>query len=383
MKSMAREKLARAEGVPRHIINVSDMDPAWNWLATACADEPALAWHHCSSASIEAPRWLQIAGRHTTWARALNAREALARASPDALLVSHGPWSAMHIGLARRARHRSVRHLAYAFTFTHLPTGPKRAVMAHAFRDVDRFVSFCSLERQLYARHFDLDLARFDMQLWAAQPPIVQAGPPIVAGSYISAVGSQGRDYAPIIAAMRKLPRMRLVIVADPASVDAATLPDNVTLTNGISLAAAMNVIQHSLFTTICLRDAEVPCGHSTIVAAMHLGKAIACTDSSGVYDYLFPERTGLLVPSGDPSAWLHAIERLTDDKMLRHQLGAEAQAFARRNCSEDAAVTYLRRYLAGEPTEPGSPAPLAVEIAAPATLTAATVTGSFSSANR
>ena len=383
MKSIAREMLASSEGVTRQIINVSDMDPAWNWLVTACADEPAWAWHHCSSASVQAPHWLRLAGRHTTWSRAVNARRALARASADTLVVSHGPWSAMHIGLARRARHRAVRHLAYAFTFTHLPTGLKRAVMAHAFRDVDRFVSFSNVERQMYARHFDLDPARFDMQLWAARPPIVQPGPPIVAGAYISAVGSQGRDYAPMIAALRKLPRMRLVIVADPASVDAATLPENVTLVNGVSLAAAMNVVQHSLFTAICLRDAEVPCGHSTIVAAMHLGKAIACTDSSGVYDYLFPERTGVLVPPGDPSAWQQAIERLGGDTTLRDRLGAEAQVFARENCSEDAAVTYLRRYLLGESAEPSPSSPFAMEIAAPAALTAAAVTGSLRSANR
>ena len=332
----------------RHIINVSDMDPAWNWLATSGEGELLQSWQHCSSASVELPRWLGVPGMRTTLKRLINAHKALTRATSDSLVVTHGPRSTMHVGLASMLRHRPVKHLAHAFTFTRLPIGARQAVMARSFRTVDRFVSFSSIEREMYARHFDLDIARFDTQLWAARPPVVQPGPPIVQGSYISAVGSQGRDYAPIIAAMRKLPLLRLVIVADPASVDATTLPDNVTLMNGIALAAAMNIVAHSLFTAICLRDAEVPCGHSTIVAAMHLGKAIACTQSSGVDDYLYADRTGVLVPTGDAPAWQQAIERLQLDASLRERLGSTAQRFATQHCSEEGALAYLRQYLTG-----------------------------------
>jgi len=107
-----------------------------------------------------------------------------------------------------------------------------------------------------------------------------------------------------------------------------------------------MNVLQHSRFSIVPLRGAEVPCGHVTLVSAMHCGKATIVSSSSGVTDYIEDGATGLTVPVGDPAAMAAAIERLWDDPAATRTLGDAARRFAAANCGEDAAVAWFERYL-------------------------------------
>jgi glycosyltransferase involved in cell wall biosynthesis len=253
----------------------------------------------------------------------------------------------LHGAVAARLRRRAPRHLAYSFNFTTLPQGRMRRAMRAAFASVDRFVCFSQMERQLYARHLDLDPERIDMIHWAARPPRVDPqAPALVAGDYVCALGSQGRDYATLVAAMRTLPARKLVIVADQASLEGIAMPANVEVKLRIPLDAAMNVLQHSRFSIVPLRGAEVPCGHVTLVSAMHCGKPTIVSASSGVTDYVEDGVTGLTVPVGDPEALAAAIERLWHDAAATRALGDAARAFAVAHCGEEAAVRYFERYL-------------------------------------
>lgn len=327
------------------LVNLSDSPVSWTWLEPV-APELAARWVHCHSRALRGPAWLPHSAGLGRARAASQATRALLR-DPRSLLVSHGPWLTTHASIAMAMRGTRRRHLAYAFSFGELPQGVRRRVVARALRSVDRFVSFSSIEKAMYARYFDLDPSRFGMHLWAARPPEVEsAATPLVPGRYLCALGSQGRDYAPLVAAMRQRPGLRLVIVASPASRGLQDLPNNVDLRFGIPRGQAMNILLHSRYTAIALRGADIPCGHGSIVAAMHLGKAIACTDSSGVSDYIDDGRTGLLVPPDDAAGWLNAIDRLEDDDIERTSLGVRAREFAAQHCSEAVAVAYLRSYL-------------------------------------
>ena len=219
--------------------------------------------------------------------------------------------------------------------------------MRLAFRTVNRFVCFSRMERSLYAAHFDLDIDRIDMIHWAARrPPTDPRAEAIVAGAYICAIGSQGRDYATLIAAMKLLPQIRLIVVTTPESVAGLSLPENVEIRCNIPLHQAMNVLQHSRFSVIPLRGSEVPCGHVTIVSAMHLEKATIVTDSSGVADYVEDGVNGLTVPVGDARAMASAIDRLWNEPAHCSLLGQAAVAFARTSCSEQSAANYFEGYL-------------------------------------
>jgi glycosyltransferase involved in cell wall biosynthesis len=332
-------------GAAMQVVNLSELDPAWKWLEASARGPGPLEWKHASALSIPVPAWWP---RPMSLRRAIAAGRAAAWLKRDAsLLVSHGPRMTMYGSVAMGAAFKHRRHLAYSFNFTELPSGTARRVMAASFRSVDRFVCFSTMERHLYARHFDLDIARIDMIHWAAEParfdPLEAAA---IAGDYICALGSQGRDYATLLRAMQRLPAIKLVLVATPESIGGISLPPNVELRCNVPLREAMNILRHSRFSVVPLRDDEVPCGHVTIVAAMHSGKATIVSDSAGVADYIQDGLTGLAVPAGDPLALTRAIERLWSDPQYAAQLASTAASFALTNCRQQNAIDYFERFL-------------------------------------
>lgn len=329
-----------------NVVNLSELDPAWNWLQGRTDPKLGLRFVHASAHAVRLPGWLPRAMTLRRMAAAWRSI-GLLDAERDSLLVSHGPRMTMHGALAARARRRQPPHLAYSFNFTTLPQGQTRRTMRAAFASVDRFVCFSRMEQHLYAGHFDLDPARIEMIHWAARPPRLDpAAPPLVAGDYVCALGSQGRDYATLVAAMRSLPALRLVIVANRASLEGIALPANVEARVDIPLAQAMNVLQHSRFSIVPLRGTEVPCGHVTLVSAMHCGKPTIVSASSGVSDYVEDGVTGRIVPVGDVTAMAAAIDRLWQDPAAIRALGDTARAFAAAHCSEEAAVAWFEGYL-------------------------------------
>ena len=145
---------------------------------------------------------------------------------------------------------------------------------------------------------------------------------------------------------MRTLPHLRLVIVASSAAMARIRVPDNVEVRLDTPLAEATNIIAHSRFMALPLRDAEVPCGHVTLVSAMHLGKAIVVTRSSGVADYVQDGVTGLYAEPHDPQSLARAIDAFASDPGQRDRLGESGRRFAREHCMEDNAVAYFDRFL-------------------------------------
>ena len=327
------------------IVNLSEAEPEWNWLHHLVTGPEPLRWQHASTRATAVPGW---APKPQTWRRIGAAhRAASLMGEASALLVSHGPRMTMYGSFALAARLRPRRHLAYAFNFTELPASVTQAAMQRAFRSVDRFVVFSTMERRLYADFFDLDIDRFDMLHWAVSPPVPDTGadaslPP----AYVCAIGSQGRDYRTLMAAMTLLPRITLVVVATPSSLHDLTIPPNVIVRCNVPLPQTMAILQRSTASIVPLQGSQVPCGHVTLVAAMHLKKASIVSESTGIADYVRDGINGLTVPPGDPAALARSIERLFDDAALNARLASDALAFARKNCSERTAVDYLQGYL-------------------------------------
>jgi glycosyltransferase involved in cell wall biosynthesis len=270
-------------------------------------------------------------------------------AKPGAsLLVSHLPGTSMYAEYANRLGRLRSAHLAYSFNYTRLPTGRRRSVEARAFRTIDRFAVFSNVERALYAEYFGIPPERIDMLHWGVRPPQVPLNePPAVAGDYICAVGGQGRGYGVLVEAMRRLPRVKAVIVSTPEAMQGLTVPDNVEVRLNTTLAEANNIIANSRFMVLPLRDGQVPCGHVTLVAAMHMGKAIVATASAGISDYLQDGVTGRLVGAGDTQALAARIEECVADPVQRDLMGERGRRFARAYCMEENVVAYFRGYLA------------------------------------
>ena len=328
------------------ILNVSEADPSWNWLSHRFASDN-LVWKSCSTRD-KSNILSRLDTRLGRMGSALAARGLIRTHAGSTVVVSHGPTLALYSEFLAQPTARQALHLVFSFNFTDLPTGARRSLLRRYLRRADRFVVASTIERALYSEYFELEIDRIDLLLWGIQPPIQELTKParFSDGQYICAIGSQARDYATLIEAMRRIPQIQLILVATPDSLPQGVVPANVKVLTNVPLADAMNVLAHSMFMVLPLRGSTVPCGHVTVVSAMHMGKAILSTDSTGLRDYLIDGSNAEFFSPRNPKQLAEKIERLFGDPLLRHRLGTFASAFAKQHCSEDNTVAYFRRYL-------------------------------------
>jgi glycosyltransferase involved in cell wall biosynthesis len=238
-------------------------------------------------------------------------------------------------------------HLAFAFNYTNLPTGMRCSLARSAFRGIDRFVVSSTVERSLYSEYFDLDPGRFDVLLWGIGKPVVpEAAPRIVEGDYVCALGGEGRDYETLFNTARLTPGIKYVVVARPYSIAGMVVPENVELMVNIPMQTCWTLLMQSRMLLVSLRDTNVPCGHVTLVAGMHLRKALITTDSRGIADYVKDRENAIVVPPKDPKAMAEAVELLIEDPALADSLGARGEEFAQANCSESSTIRYFSNLL-------------------------------------
>ena len=145
---------------------------------------------------------------------------------------------------------------------------------------------------------------------------------------------------------MTQVPEVTLVAVLRPENVAGLEVPSNVRLHFNLPVGRANNILAFSRFMVLPLTGSEVPCGHVTLVAAMHLRKAMIITNSLGVSDYVQDGVNSLLVPVGDPTVLASRIRELWNDPERSESMGAAGQAFAAANCSEEHVFMHLRKVL-------------------------------------
>jgi glycosyltransferase involved in cell wall biosynthesis len=330
-------------------------EPNWRWISSAPGSAPsstgsntpagelssdAIDWTFFSNIPQNALERAILRPRVSRY-RACRGLAKAACADRFDLVVTHHPLVTCWTELFCRGR-RPCPHVAFAFNFTRLPRGPRRALMRRAFATVDRFIVFSEFERSLYADYFRLPVERFEMLHWGvAEPPVATADVP--ATEAICAVGSQARDYATLLSAMRRRPQLRLILVATADSLRGLNVPANVTVRLKIPLAEAQAVIRGSRFMVLPLVNSQVPCGHVTMVTAMYCSRAIIATESSGIADYLMSGQNGLTVPPNDPTALAAAIQKLWDNPAQAANLGENGRQFALANCTESKTINFVR----------------------------------------
>jgi len=83
-----------------------------------------------------------------------------------------------------------------------------------------------------------------------------------------------------------------------------------------------------------------------SIIEAMSLGIAVVASDVGGIPSLIEHERTGLLVPAGEPTALAVVLDSLLQSSNLRRQLGAGGRKNVEDNCRPDrTAIEYVRLY--------------------------------------
>jgi glycosyltransferase involved in cell wall biosynthesis len=319
-------------------------DPSWRWLEASFAEaEVRFEFARCI------PKYALEKRLPFNLARLRGSLEAvqLARRVKATAIVAHGPTLAAWCALFARALGLEAPIVAHAFNFSALPSPLKRPVFSMALSRIDRFVVFSTVERELYAKTFGIPTDRFDFVPWGVQPPEVDApGTPLEQGDYVSAIGGNARDYRTLIEAARALPNVRFVLVVRPHSLRGLDLPPNVKVHVNLPFGKAMNVLLHSRFMVLPLINSEVPCGHVTLVAAMHLGKAFVISDSKGVQDYVREGENALTGTTGSVDSLVAATQRLWENPALCAQLGKNGRRFAARECTEKRIAEHFRQWL-------------------------------------
>lgn len=326
------------------IINLSEINAEWCWLKNDLENDTQ-KWLHCSSVSNKYPAFLK---RPASITRVLSAAEALITSKFEhSILVSHGPRPAFFAGFIANYFAKHLPHLVYSFNFTDLPVDRKRQLMIKAFKHPKKFVTYSSYEQKLYSDYFEIPPELIDMvRLSLHHPETDKIGNPIEQGDYICAMGSQGRDYQTLFNAIKPLKHIKLVLVASPSNLQNLNTPENVKVYTNIALNEAHNILFHSKFMVVPLRDQHVPCGHVTIVFGMFFKKAMIVTDSIGVSDYVYEHETGLLHHANDATHLRSKIERLWDDHVLRASLEQNAYQFATRYCTEKNPIDYFNAFM-------------------------------------
>lgn len=324
------------------VINVSELDPEWNWLARRF-NTLRFTWIHHTQLD-QSVRFVILQRLLTAFKAAWEARTT----QGDVLLVAHGPRMGVYTCLMASLLCRRVPILIYSFNYTELPRGWRRQLARWILPRAHHYVAFSTFEKSLYARYLGLPASRFEMLPWGVRPPPKETdcNQPPSSFSYICALGTQGRDYATLFKAMARIPHIQLVAVVHRESVANLDIPANVTIRTSIPLEEAQAILKNSRFMVLPLVHGQVPCGHVTTVLAMHHGKAMVCTDSVGLHDYAQRDHTALLCPAGDEVALAETIDRLWNDSTLAQALGQNGLRFVQKHCTEDAIVDWFRRYL-------------------------------------
>jgi glycosyltransferase involved in cell wall biosynthesis len=240
-----------------------------------------------------------------------------------------------------------TEHIAYSFNFPELPQGLKKRWMKWALSSsISRFIVYSKIEKQLYSNFFDIPTERFDVVLWSVNTPTAKPDAPLVTGDYICAIGGNARDYPTLMAAMAKLPDIPIVVIVRPNNLNNLVIPSNVNVQVNLPIAQAMNILKYSRFMVLPLKGSDVPCGHVTLVAAMHLAKAFIITNSVGVSDYVFHDVNALTCEPFDSAALASTIRSLWDDSDKCQRLGENGLRFAEEYCSEQSACDHLQMLL-------------------------------------
>jgi glycosyltransferase involved in cell wall biosynthesis len=319
-------------------------EQGWRWVASYFSEDEAKF-----DISLCPPNRLDKIVGIFSLARLLNSMEAIrkVRRNGALVLVTHGPTLAAWCAIFSRLLGVKVSIVAHSFNFSVLPGPIKRAVFRIALSKIERFVVFSQVEKEIYSKAFDLPTDRFDFIRWGVQVPSVETPAcPMELGNYVAAVGGNARDYRTLIDASLELPEVRFVLVVRPESLHGLKLPPNVSVHTNMPFGEAMNILLHSRFMVLPLIPGDVPCGHVTLVAAMHLGKAIVVTDSPGVTDYIREEENAIMVESGSVKSLVAVVRRLWEDHELCNRLGENGRAFAAAECTEQRIAEHFRGVL-------------------------------------
>ena len=204
------------------------------------------------------------------------------------------PPNAVCMGLVQRLTGSHAPIVAWAFNLSRKYDGRKQQLARFALAKVSVFVVFSKREITTYSDMLGLPTDRF-VYVPFTEEMVEPEFNEDEQEPFVLAMGTANRDYATMIEAVAAL-GLRTVIIAGARAVDAASLPPNVSVRSGLTLAACHELCQKARVNVIPLDTIDTASGQVTVRYAMMFGKAAVATTSIGTEDYIEDGVTG---PSG------------------------------------------------------------------------------------
>ena len=164
---------------------------------------------------------------------------------------------------------------------------------------------------------------------------------PEVNRNCIFAGGGAGRDFASLIEAVQGLEtELEIVTFSQKNLGYARDLPENCKVYWRMSSTDYLKRMASALFVVVPLKEGLHPHGHTSVVQALRLGKAIISVKNASIEDYVQHGKEGLLVQSGDVDEYKQAILHLFYD----HSFRASCEYYSKRWIPELSYASYARR---------------------------------------
>jgi glycosyltransferase involved in cell wall biosynthesis len=230
------------------------------------------------------------------------------------------------VGLIKRLTGSRAPIVAWFFNLGRKYDGRKGQLAAFALGRVDAFVVHSRREIKTYASMLGLPEDRFIFIPFTeelVEPEFAEDQD----DPFVLAMGTANRDYRALLEAVTAS-GVRTIIIAGPHALDGLTVPPNVTIRSGLTLAECHILCQKARVNVVPLDTDDTASGQVTLRYGMMFGKAVVATISIGTEDYIEHGVTGLLVPPHDPAALAVAIDELWNDADKRQAIGTAARAW-------------------------------------------------------
>jgi glycosyltransferase involved in cell wall biosynthesis len=190
-------------------------------------------------------------------------------------------------------------------------------------RDIDKLIVFSRGEVALH------DPALKDKYVFIPLPadgPFDAIGP-TSQGNYIFSGGGAGRDFTTLIESVRDIDVKLTIVTFYPTTLGyTGELPSNCQVYWKMPSREFLELMAGALFVVVPLQKGQHPHGHTTVVQALRLGKAVITTHNASIGDYVADGQAGLLVSPGDVSAYREAILKLLNQPDVRKSCARHAQ---------------------------------------------------------
>jgi glycosyltransferase involved in cell wall biosynthesis len=271
---------------------------------------------------------------------------ALAELPRTDVVLSDGEHVGIPLALAMRARRSTTPHLVIG----HHLGNPRKAPIfrwAKAHRRMDRVLVHSPNQIELLQRlgfsRRQLHLVSYgvDTEYWAPGSCPEDA-------DLILSTGRDHRDHQTLIDAVAGT--ARLFVTDNSAHSPQAhrrgpqAWPDWVER-RALSHLELRDRYDRATVVVVPLLPAQYPFGISSLLEAMSMAKPVVVSDTEGLRGIVEHERTGLVVPPGDPIALRRAVRYLLEDAQAREDLGRSARAAVLERFSLDQFVDELARH--------------------------------------